>query len=282
MDFIIGPVFVFVCFFNAFGSFLCLFGRSIGSLWRCNSHQSYGNNQNVKEIDCRRLQLQGELLKADPSLKTLSAADTFMAVVRNEGLRGLQKALIPAYIYQILCNGVRLGMYENLANTIQSKLDVFTETPGSLQMLSKISSGAISGITGAFVASPLFLIKTRIQSYSEVVSKATFGHQHTDSKKGVWFMLKSIYKKDGIRGLWRGADASMVRTGIGSAVQLTTYDYFKRDLQTLQYFKKENKNGFEIHFCASLLSSFFVCLFMNPFDVASTRMYNQKTALIGN
>ncbi len=37
-----------------------------------------------------------------------------------------------------------------------------------------------------------------------------------------------------------------------------------------------------LHFGASLVTSFFVCVFMNPFDVASTRMYNQHSSTTGS
>ena len=110
-----------------------------------------------------------------------------------------------------------------------------------------------------------------MQSFTE--GKTVVGHQHSDVKKGAWHVLKSIYTKEGLKGLWRGADASMMRTGIGSAVQLSSYDFFKRNLLETGYFQTNDGHGhFSVHFSASLITSFFVCLFMNPFDVASTRM----------
>jgi solute carrier family 25 protein 34/35 len=88
-----------------------------------------------------------------------------------------------------------------------------------------------------------------------------------------------IYKNEGLRGLWRGVDASMMRTGVGSAVQLSSYDVCKSKIFSLGIFDPSSpKQQIQLHFSASLLTSFLVCLAMNPFDVASTRMYNQKTA----
>lgn len=221
-----------------------------------------------------------------------------MTIFRQDGLRGLQKGLLPAYGYQILLNGTRLGLYEKLANSIQKNMDVITQNPGSLSGLSKMMSGALSGVLGAFVASPLFLVKTRMQSFTE--GAKAFGTQHSDVKKGTLFVLKKVYQTEGMRGLWafkiltlgtnkynaryyislskRGSDASMMRTGVGSAVQLSSYDFFKTSLlNSGLFYVNEGNGGVEVHFSASLITSFFVCLFMNPLDVASTRMYNQPS-----
>jgi solute carrier family 25 protein 34/35 len=55
-------------------------------------------------------------------------------------------------------------------------------------------------------------------------------------------------------------------------IQLSTYDaarnfYVSREITS---------DDISADFTGSLTSGFFVCLGMNPFDVISTRMYNQK------
>lgn len=42
------------------------------------------------------------------------------------------------------------------------------------------------------------------------------GVQH--AYKGTWDGLRSIVRSDGVKGLWRGVDASMLRTAMGSSV----------------------------------------------------------------
>lgn len=60
-----------------------------------------------------RLQLQGELVKADANVKRVynNVFDVFRKTWKNEGIRGLQRGLFPAYIYQTLLNGSRLGEF---------------------------------------------------------------------------------------------------------------------------------------------------------------------------
>jgi hypothetical protein len=96
------------------------------------------------------------------------------------------------------------------------------------------------------------------------------------------------------RGLMQSSkfSRSMARTGVGSAVQLSTYDGTKNYLLNTGWFhlgsqgsgydiSKTNFRRIELHFCASLITSFFVCIAMNPFDVASVRMYNQQSTADG-
>lgn len=66
---------------------------------------------NVAETMKTRLQLQGELVKADANVEKVyrNVGDVFRKTWKNEGIRGLQRGLMPAYGYQVLLNGSRLG-----------------------------------------------------------------------------------------------------------------------------------------------------------------------------
>jgi solute carrier family 25, member 34/35 len=223
---------------------------------------------NPWEVVKTRLQLQGELQKAHQK-QYGNAISAFVSIFRNEGLSGLQRGLVPAYIYQILLNGFRLGMYEHFKDSLQEGVDLFTTKPGSYSLIAMVGSGAASGVIGAAFASPFFLIKTRMQSYTKG-SLISVGFQHKYVEQGVIHSLKTIFKSEGTRGLWRGADASMLRTGIGSSVQLPCYDIIKSELLNTVYFN--DPKSMNLHFTSSLATSLLVCLAMNPFDVSMTRM----------
>ncbi|KAI9190830.1 mitochondrial carrier domain-containing protein [Polychytrium aggregatum] len=250
---------------------------------------------NPMEVVKTRLQLQGEHIDLKPAAPGAAphgqppkvygnAFSTFMKIARTEGFSGLQKGLSPAYGYQILLNGCRLGFYEPIRNAYQETADYFTGRTERKdnQVAVMMVAGASSGILGAFVASPLFLIKTRMQSYAP--SATAVGFQHNYVQQGTLRSLAIVFKNEGIRGLWRGVDAAMIRTGVGSAVQLSSYDINKKFLVRSGWFKTARDNGEAnvwLHFAASAVTSFYVCLAMNPFDVAMTRMYNQKVAQDG-
>ena len=129
----------------------------------------------------------------------------------------MQKGLLSAYFYQIAMNGTRLGLFDSLKRIGEKS---FLKEYGTVL---NVASGATSGVIGAFVGSPFFLIKTRLQSAGGLV-----GYQHAPS--GLFSGLYSIFKDGGVPGLWRGATASMLRTMVGSAFQLTTYDVCKQKI----------------------------------------------------
>ncbi|KAI8336471.1 mitochondrial carrier domain-containing protein [Blakeslea trispora] len=223
---------------------------------------------NPWEVVKTRLQLQGELVRAG----TLSESarpyhNSFQAlkvVFQHEGFRGAQRGLSIAYFYQICLNGSRLGLYEPVLNKVKKTFQLKSE--GSL-LAASVFSGAFAGVVGAVLGSPLYLIKTRRQSFSPVFRN--IGHQH--EMGSAVSALSQIYRTEGIRGLYRGADAAMMRAGVGSAVQMPTYMLGKDILLKRFGFP----DTFSTHFVTSMFTGVLVCLAMNPFDVISTRMYNQ-------
>ncbi|KAG2229560.1 hypothetical protein INT48_004826 [Thamnidium elegans] len=204
----------------------------------------------------------GTLSKADRPYR--NSFQALKVVFQHEGIRGAQRGLSVAYFYQICLNGSRLGLYEPVHKNI---IQTFHLKSDSSILAAGVFSGAFAGVVGAVLGSPLYLIKTRRQAFSPVFNN--IGHQH--EMKSALSALSQIYKNEGIRGLYRGADAAMARAGVGSAVQMPTYMIGKDILLKRFGFA----DTFSTHFATSMFTGVLVCLAMNPFDVISTRMYNQ-------
>ncbi|KAL9533428.1 Mitochondrial citrate transporter E [Sphaerulina musiva] len=221
-----------------------------------------------------RLQLQGELqAKKDAPRLYKGVLHGVKVVYTNEGLKGLLRGLNCAYVYQMTLNGCRLGFYDPIRTTLNSlvltRSPLNTHDPNVKAMQSlpvNIASGASSGILGAFLGSPFFLVKTRLQSFSPFLPVGT-QHQYRSAADG----MRQIYCAEGIRGLWRGVGPAMVRTGFGSSVQLPTYFFAKRLLQR----NFDIKDGTPLHLMSSSASGFVVCCVMHPPDTVMSRMYNQ-------
>ncbi|KAM3423497.1 hypothetical protein BST61_g925 [Cercospora zeina] len=221
-----------------------------------------------------RLQLQGELQsKKDAPRLYKGVLHGVKVVYANEGLRGLLRGLNCAYVYQMTLNGCRLGFYDPIRTTLNSL--VLTRSPlntndanvKAMQSVPvNIASGASSGILGAFLGSPFFLVKTRLQSYSPFLPVGT-QHQYRNAFDG----MRQIYGAEGIKGLWRGVGPAMVRTGFGSSVQLPTYFFAKRLLQR----NFDIQDGTPLHLASSTASGLVVCCVMHPPDTVMSRMYNQ-------
>lgn len=199
------------------------------------------------------MQLQGELQDKGHQPKLYRGPIHGVSViVRNEGVRGIYRGIGAAYIYQVLLNGCRLGFYEPVRGSLTSL--IYGDT--AVQSLGiNVFSGASSGLMGAMAGSPFFLIKTRLQSYSPSLPVGT-QHNYKNAMDG----FRKIYGGEGIKGLYRGVSAAMVRTGFGSSVQLPTYFFAKRRL--VQHLGMEE--GPALHLASSTASGFVVCCVMHP------------------
>jgi len=125
-------------------------------------------------------------------------------------------------------------------------------------------------VAGAWVGSPFFLLKVRLQAQTDNPSLAV-GYQH--NYQGFFGAVRDIYNSEGIKGFWRGATTQMLRVGVGSMAQLLTYDYSRHFFLKFDYF---NANVSALPFASSLIAGFALCLAMNPVDVVATRLYNQE------
>ena len=219
-----------------------------------------------------RMQLQGELSKLSGQAKLYkNPFQAFKTIYKHEGLRGLQQGLICGYLYQLGLNGCRIGFYEPSRYYITKLIMPSEIKDGShvpQNLLVNVFAGFISGAAGAVLASPFFLVKTRMQSYSKT---GAVGQQTYYS--GAFDGLSLIYKAEGFKGLYRGVDAAILRTGAGSAAQLPVYNLTKNFV--LKH-NLANDNTLLLHFISASMAGLGVAIVMNPWDVVLTRMYNQK------
>ncbi|KAH9947120.1 mitochondrial carrier [Amylocystis lapponica] len=226
---------------------------------------------NPAEVAKTRLQLQGELVKGGGEKVYRNTLDVVTKTWKNEGIRGIQRGLGPAYAYQILLNGCRLGFYEPIRRWTNSTIGV---SPDMQLPLTSVFSGALSGAIGASFGNPLFMVKARMQAYSPVLPVGT---QHY--YKSSFDALSTIFRAERFRGLVRGIDAAILRTSMGSSVQLPTYNWTKNQLVSRGISRPDSIWTF---LASSSVSAMCVLTMMQPADTTLTRMYNQPTKQLPN
>lgn len=212
-----------------------------------------------------RQQLQGELGDQPGTHRNpyRSIFKSFENILKAEGLRGLQKGLVSALAFQFTMNSIRLGIYQTAENC------EWTRGRNKLtSLLYSIGWGGLSGVIGATVACPLYMIKTQIQATSHGRYAVGFQHNHA----GTFEALAGIYRTHGITGLWRGYPGIVTRTAVGSSAQLATFSQCKEFFVQFEFFQE---SVMATAFVASMFSGFFCCVFMSPFDVIATRLFNQ-------
>ncbi|GCC45341.1 hypothetical protein chiPu_0029408, partial [Chiloscyllium punctatum] len=109
---------------------------------------------NPLEVVKTRMQLQGELRPRGsyPRLyrNVFHAAAT---ICRADGWAALQRGLLPALIYQFLMNGIRLGTY-----SVMEDAGYTSTEDGRVSGTRCTLAGALAGVTGAFLCSPIYLV----------------------------------------------------------------------------------------------------------------------------
>ncbi|KYQ92328.1 transmembrane protein [Tieghemostelium lacteum] len=214
---------------------------------------------NPIELVKTRLQLQGEL---NISQRVYSGVfDAFRKIYTSEGIRGLQRGLIPAYFSQGTMQATRLGTFDVFSQLLGAHADQ------DYFFIKNLLAGASAGALGAALGSPFDLVKVRMQAATMFPNDPQF-QGYTSS----WAAYRQIIEKEGWRGLCRGMSTSSQRTAVGSGIQLSTYGSAKQLLVNTGLFEHKNTST---HLMASLLAGFIVTIGMNPFDVARTRLYYQ-------
>lgn len=220
---------------------------------------------NPMDVLKTRMQLQGELrARGQHAVHYKNVFHAAIVVVRNDGLTGLQKGLGPAMVLHFIRNSVRLGTYQQL----HARGLLTDRATGHTLFLRSAVASAVAGAAGALLASPLFLVKTQLQS--QAAENIAVGHQHKHA--GAVSAIRKIYVRYGMKGLWRGASGTTLRAVVGSSAQLTSFAMTKDLLRNYDIFRT---SPVLTSLIASIIGGFFQTMMITPFDLVSTRLYNQ-------
>lgn len=211
-----------------------------------------------------RMQLQGELrARGQHAVYYKNILHAMYTMIKHDGVASLQKGLVPALWFQLVVNGVRLGVYQHADD-----FGLLRDETGDTKFFNSLIVGAFSGMLGAFFGSPLQLVKTQLMSYSS--EKIAVGTQH--GHQGSWYAIVKIYQKNGLSGLWRGAHGMMMRNSIGSASQIASYECTKEWINNNNVFQQSR---YMSAFVASNVGAIVKTFALTPMDVIMTRLYNQ-------
>ena len=133
--------------------------------------------------------------------KVPGTMETFMAIYRAEGIRGINKGVNAVAIRQVTNWGSRFGLSRVAENGIRS---VTNKKHGeSLSVSEKILASSIGGGLSAW-NQPIEVIRVEMQSKTDDPNRP--------KKMTVGTTAKYIYQNNGIKGLYRGVTP---RIGLG-------------------------------------------------------------------
>jgi len=211
-----------------------------------------------------RMQLRGSACDAQLStgaqvqLQRPNILTTGYSVVRNEGGLALYRGLTATLTRQCTYIGTKFGIY----NFLKVKL---SDSDGSLSFVGKCFCALTAGGLGAIVGNPADMCMVRMQADGRLPAAERRGY------KNAFDAIRRVAAEEGIFTLWRGCGPTVQRGMVITAAQLAVYDDSKAAILNMGY-----KDGFLVHFSASMIAAAVASLVSNPIDVAKTRLQSMK------
>eukprot|EP00262_Sarcandra_glabra_P011089 TRINITY_DN26794_c0_g1_i1.p1 TRINITY_DN26794_c0_g1~~TRINITY_DN26794_c0_g1_i1.p1 ORF type:complete len:227 (-),score=18.78 TRINITY_DN26794_c0_g1_i1:302-982(-) len=159
-------------------------------------------------IDMTKTRLQLDVKSCNNALRV------GLEIIQKQGLLGLYNGLSPAILRHAFYTPIRIVTYEHLRN--------YSST-ASLSLSTKALFGGLSGAFAQVVASPVDLVKVRMQADSRLASQG-LQPRYT----GTIDALNKIVQTEGFSGLWRGVFPNVQRAFLVNMGELACYDHAKR------------------------------------------------------
>ena len=219
-----------------------------------------------------RLQLLGEAAASTAITATATANGTIaiqpqfnglfgtlIHLAKTEGVKSLWGGIVPGLQRQMIFASLRVGFYDNVKEAYASKLPL-DESKYSHLMAIRILSGVTTGALAISVAQPTDVVKVKMQARSG------------PSFPSAAAAYKSIWRTEGLAGLWKGWGPNVLRNSVVNATELVCYDTIKTELIN----RKLMKDGLLCHFSAAFSAGFCATVVASPIDVVKTRLMNSS------
>lgn len=144
-----------------------------------------------------------------------NSLDCFGKVVRGEGVLGLYRGLLPQLVGVAPEKAIKLTVNDLVRGLLRDR------NTGNISILSEVISGGSAGASQVIFTNPLEIVKIRLQVQGEA-SKLNPGHVRVGAV--------SIVKELGLKGLYKGAGACLLRDIPFSSIYFTAYSHLKSDI----------------------------------------------------
>lgn len=125
----------------------------------------------------------------------------------------------------------------------------------------KFALGTVAGGLASAVSTPVEVSMVRMYADG---TRGRYRH--------IFDALFQIARDEGLRGLWRGATPTIMRSALANCVQLGTYDHAKHLFMNNI---ERARDDVPVHLAASATSGFCYSVATLPIDMAKTRLQEQ-------
>ncbi len=189
--------------------------------------------------------------------------DCFKKVIRNEGFFGLYRGLGPQLVGVAPEKAIKLTMNDLMRSLLRSDA-------GTLTIPAECISGGFAGMSQVIFTNPLEIVKIRLQVQGETLASAARSAGGTTAlARGASAI--SIVRELGLRGLYKGASACLLRDIPFSALYFTLYSHLKSDLFHEGHPGKPSLSPVEL-FSSGVMAAIPASYLATPADVIKTRL----------
>lgn len=216
-----------------------------------------------------------------------SVRTTLRHIINDSGWRGVLLPGIQAtMIREAFYSSIRFGLYTKIKDCIyytkqnipfiSKQTDIHYPFAKPLTFIDKLLAGILTGSIGSAISSPIDLVKIRMQYEYGLIQNGIYTSGPLKGKHPTYpstiKAFHSIWKHEGgLKGLFRGVNATMIRAGLLTGGQLASYEsaknYFKSH-QSLGHFHE----GPLLHIICSIWSGIIAATFCAPADIVKTRL----------
>ncbi|KAJ3412301.1 hypothetical protein HDV05_000959 [Chytridiales sp. JEL 0842] len=169
----------------------------------------------MHSMDTIKTKMQGQITQGTSS-KYNSVAQSLRVIYAEEGLRGLYSGVLAASAGSLLSTLVYFGSYESLKRKF---LD-----DGANPTVSYLAAAGLADVMASFLYVPSEVVKVRLQIQGRVSNPKSLSNRNY---KGSVHAFLTILEKRGLKGLYFGWGATLMRDVPFTALQFTIYEHVK-------------------------------------------------------
>jgi len=166
--------------------------------------------------------IQPKYRNAPQTLITIVAEEGITALWRGGSLTALRQGSNQAASFTAYTEMKSLLLKYHASNSKTKGNPLITEIPS----YQTTAIGLISGAIGPFANAPVDLVKTRLQQASGRV----------EGRMGIAAIVRDVWRREGLRGFWKGITPRVARVAPGQAVTFTVYEFLKKRLEKRRAF----------------------------------------------
>lgn len=182
------------------------------------------------------------------------ASDCLRQTVRAEGIRALYKGMTSPLLANSAIGAVTFSTWQ------EAQRFLHVEEPQNAPVGKVFVAGAIAGIVQCSIATPVELLRTKLQVQ----------HEGNLVHRGNIDCMRAVVRSEGVRGIYRGNVSMMLREAPAYGVYFSTYEATKRFLcPPLQPGQAE---PMWVECVGGAVTGAATWMAVMPFDVISTRI----------